>query len=425
MVRSAGRSAIVALMLCLGGWLAAGSAQASSVVPSLEWTGFTSFQQGLNVCNYGGAAFLAEIDSGFTANQSDCYTLSIQGVGQVSRPYCENGPFPSGPFPDYGVAANNVIFSVPAGTPAVAEVRSYNGPNGTGSLSFTSRITFTCDSGKVLDITSFAGSCQSGPNTLCLANNRFAVSATYAAPNGAAGTAQVVPLTADTGYLWFFSSANVEAVIKVINGCALDSNFWVFAGGLTNVKTVISVTDTATGSTKKYTNPQGQAFQPIQDTSAFPTCGKKTSSDAGDDAAGQQEAQAAENAAAIATGGEEQSALPEAGSGTSLLLNNNRFKVDVIWRTTDGKSGSGTPVALTNDTGYFWFFESSNVEMVIKVLSACALDGKYWVFAGGLTNVHTTVTVTDTKTGKFKTYVNPQGVSFQPVQDTAAFSTCP
>ncbi|HEV3457491.1 MAG TPA: hypothetical protein VHG32_13090 [Thermoanaerobaculia bacterium] len=407
MVRSAGRSAIVALMLCLGGWLAAGSAQASSVVPSLEWTGFTGFQQGLNVCNYGGAAFLAEIDSGFTANQSDCYTLSIQGVGQVSRPYCENGPFPSGPFPDYGVAANNVIFSVPAGTPAVAEVRSYNGPNGTGSLSFTSRITFTCDSGKVLDITSFAGSCQSGPSTLCLANNRFAVSATYAAPNGAAGTAQVVPLTADTGYLWFFSSANVEAVIKVINGCALDTNFWVFAGGLTNVKTVISVTDTATGVTKKYTNPQGQAFQPIQDTSAFATCGTKTRSDSGDDAAAQPEEPAAANVA------------------TSLLLNNNRFKVDVIWRTTDGKSGSGTPVALTNDTGYFWFFESSNVEMVIKVLSACALDGKYWVFAGGLTNVHTTVTVTDTKTGKFKTYVNPQGVSFQPVQDTAAFSTCP
>ena len=101
----------------------------------------------------------------------------------------------------------------------------------------------------------------------------------------------------------------------------------------------------------------------------------------------------------------------ESISGTSLLLANNRFKVDVTWHTTDGKSGSGTPVALTSDTGYFWFFQSSNVEMVIKVLNACSLNSHYWVFAGGLTNVRTVIKVTDTLTGKFKSYVNLQGVN--------------
>jgi len=58
-------------------------------------------------------------------------------------------------------------------------------------------------------------------------------------------------------------------VVKVLNGCGVDSNYWVFAGGLTNVQVVMTVTDTQTGAVKTYVNPQGQAFRPIQDTAAF------------------------------------------------------------------------------------------------------------------------------------------------------------
>jgi hypothetical protein len=108
----------------------------------------------------------------------------------------------------------------------------------------------------------------------------------------------------------------------------------------------------------------------------------------------------------------------------SLYLNNNRFKVDVHW-TTSGGSGSGTPVKLTSDTGYLWFFTASNVEMVIKVLNGCGVGGHYWVFAGGLTNVATQITVTDTQTGASKTYRTVAGPPFQPIQDTSAFATCP
>jgi hypothetical protein len=34
------------------------------------------------------------------------------------------------------------------------------------------------------------------------------------------------------------------------------------------------------------------------------------------------------------------------------------------------------------------------------------------------------ITVTDTVTGVFNTYTNPQGAPFQPIQDTQAFATC-
>ncbi len=109
---------------------------------------------------------------------------------------------------------------------------------------------------------------------------------------------------------------------------------------------------------------------------------------------------------------------------TSLCLNGGRFKVEVAWRTADGQSGPGHAVSLTGDTGYFWFFDASNVEVVLKVLDACGLNQKFWIFAGGLTNVQVDLTVTDTRTGTVKTYRNTQGTPFQPIQDTGAFSTC-
>ena len=114
--------------------------------------------------------------------------------------------------------------------------------------------------------------CLGDDSQLCLGGGRFRVTATWATGDGQEGAAQAVQLTPDTGYLWFFSSANVEAVIKVIDGCSLGGHWWVFAGGLTNVNTVIKVEDLEAQVSKTYTNPQGKPFAPIQDTSAFATC---------------------------------------------------------------------------------------------------------------------------------------------------------
>jgi hypothetical protein len=114
--------------------------------------------------------------------------------------------------------------------------------------------------------------CSADPNTLCLNSDRFKVTATYDAGIGGSGPAQVVPLTDTTGYLWFFDPSNVEVVVKVINGCDSDGYYWVFAGGLTNVKVILTVTDTETEVEERYINPPNTAFRPIQDTGAFGTC---------------------------------------------------------------------------------------------------------------------------------------------------------
>ncbi len=106
---------------------------------------------------------------------------------------------------------------------------------------------------------------------------------------------------------------------------------------------------------------------------------------------------------------------------TTLCLGNARFQARASWTTSDGRSGAGQAVSLTRSAGYFWFFSSDNVEVMVKIVDGCALNSNYWVFAGGLTDAHVVVTVTDTTTGAVRTYTNPLGVAFQPIQDTTTF----
>lgn len=113
--------------------------------------------------------------------------------------------------------------------------------------------------------------CQPDAITLCLNQGRFEVTANFVT-GSTSGDAHVVGLTDDTGYLWFFSSDNVEIVVKVLNGCGVNGHYWVFAGGLTNVDVCLRVTDSQTAGFVLECNRPNTPFQPIQDTSAFPTC---------------------------------------------------------------------------------------------------------------------------------------------------------
>ena len=123
----------------------------------------------------------------------------------------------------------------------------------------------------------------------------------------------------------------------------------------------------------------------------------------------------------VAQGGQ----VPCVQDASTLCLSNDRYRVTAQWQKTDGTSGNGNAISLTSDSGYFWFFDPSNIELITKVLNACGLNANYWVFGAGLTNVKVTVDVLDTSTGVSEQYVNPLGTAFQPIQDTAAFPTCP
>jgi len=43
----------------------------------------------------------------------------------------------------------------------------------------------------------------------------------------------------------------------------------------------------------------------------------------------------------------------------------------------------------------FWTYSPTNWEIIVKVLNACGINGKYWVFSAGATNVSYDVTIQD------------------------------
>jgi hypothetical protein len=247
--------------------------------------------------------------------------------------------------------------------------------------------------------TAFA-SCIPDPTTLCLNDQRFRVDVRWEDFEHRTGVGKAVPLTSDTGYFWFFSDTNVELVVKVLDGRGLNQHFWVFYGALSNVAYTMTVVDTVTGRTKVYSNPSG-TFGSTGDTEAF--AASKTDTIASLRNAAPQETQS-----------------PCPTEPAALYLSKCRFRVEAEWKDFDGNTGGGTAIPLTADTGYFWFFNSSNVELIVKVLDGRGLNGDFWVFYGALSNVEYQLTVTDTVTGNVKTYFNPSG-RFASVGDTAAF----
>ncbi len=263
------------------------------------------------------------------------------------------------------------------------------------------------------------GTCSAGPY-LCLNGNRFRAEAVFKV-GPTSGVARAASLTPDTGTFWFFDPANIELAVKVLDGRSLNRHFWVFYGALSNVDYTLTVTDTRTGAEKSYHNPNG-AFASAGDTTAFPAApgARRSLAGAALAASGQPEAEpagvAAETMADLQAvlGAEVPEALRAAAGSCvagpqNLCLNNGRFRVELTWRDQANNRGAGQAVAVTSDTGYFYFTSPANLEVFVKVLDGRPVNNFFWVFFGALTNLEYTLTVTDTMTGAVRTYTNPLG----------------
>jgi hypothetical protein len=92
----------------------------------------------------------------------------------------------------------------------------------------------------------------------------------------------------------------------------------------------------------------------------------------------------------------------------SLFFVKQRFEASLTWHTAIA-SGVGVSEAVTDNSGYFWFFDPSNPELLVKVIDGRAVNGHFWVFLGGLSDVAYTLTLTDRATDKVRTYTNTPG----------------
>ena len=108
---------------------------------------------------------------------------------------------------------------------------------------------------------------------LCLQADRFRLELDWTNFEDVSGQGHVVPVDSnDSGLLWFFGPDNWEMLVKVIDGCAFNGHYWVFAAATTNVEYSLRVTDTDTDTTVEYLNALGNAADALTDTGAFSTC---------------------------------------------------------------------------------------------------------------------------------------------------------
>jgi ELWxxDGT repeat protein len=114
---------------------------------------------------------------------------------------------------------------------------------------------------------------------LPLLDGRFEARASWRKRDGTTGVATAVPFTADSGYFWFFDPAIVEVLVKMVDACGFEGfdNFWVFAGGLTDVEVHLEVTDTWSGEVVRHDNLQGQPFPTLLETRKLRVCAARTS----------------------------------------------------------------------------------------------------------------------------------------------------
>jgi len=342
------------------------------------------------------------------------WMTTMDGIGSVS---------PSGQVNDYPVPTAS---SRPAGITT--------GPD--GNLWFTESA-----SGKIVRASLPSHPCVAGDTTLCIddqpgdARWQATVSFSTTQGGGRSGKGHALPLASlgvsHGGLFWFFDGTNPEMLLKMLNACSLNERFWVFYSATTNVGFTVTVTDTHNGRSKVYSNKDGKAAPPIQDTSAFSCTGGDARPAPDDGSAGESaDRDAVRDLAAWGERGSSLLPSPEPGSRCSTdattICIDGRFKIQATFQTTQGggKSGSGQAISLQSlgvaQGGLLWFFSADNPEMLVKVIDACTLNHKFWVFYAAGTNAGFTLTVTDTQTGHQVTYKNADLSAAPPVQDTSA-----
>lgn len=263
-----------------------------------------------------------------------------------------------------------------------------------------------------------SGACRSGPQYLCLSEDRFEIQAHWKDHNreGVYGNGTAVPIDVsdESGMFWFFSSTNIELVVKTLDGSGVNGHYWVFFGALSDVEYWVTVRDAAGGGRRTYHNPPAESCGQSDITAFLPAASSVSGSSAA--AAGKAGIDlVAMKAVSIELPGV---ALAQEGAGTCesgadrLCLHGGRFSVEVEFtdpNVNERKAGQVVSSLTTKETGFFWFFSPSNVELAAKVLDGRALTGKYWFLYGGLSDVEYTITLTDTVTGESVTYDNEAG----------------
>ncbi|MCY3932817.1 MAG: hypothetical protein OXH70_14000 [Acidobacteria bacterium] len=218
-----------------------------------------------------------------------------------------------------------------------------------------------------------------------------------------------------SGLLYFFDRDNVELLVKVLDGCAINGHHWVFVAPVTDLGFRLRITNPGGwyGPDRpvhwsydferrpnreilwdRVGNPKGATARTVSDTTAFPCT--------------EAEIAAAREKAAEASGGHaaflrsrgvtadrvasaqrvSAGARTDCEPGRTALTLAGGYKVRMCYDTYAGETGEALDYGLdSSQSGLLYFFDRDNAEVLVKVLDGCAINGHRWVFVAPVTDL--------------------------------------
>lgn len=241
--------------------------------------------------------------------------------------------------------------------------------------------------------------CAWTDTTACIQQNRFVVSMTFDSAGAAfvpsvaglpSGNAEPVVGGMNAAVFQFYDGDQLDAYVKVLNGCPINGRFWVFAAGATDAATEITVTDTVTGDTVSYVSDAGQPFASVADTDAFATCdAPPPRGEAGESTVDEK--------------GQRGSTI----CGFTFCLQNGRYGLEVAFETLAGDTGIAGASGSLDHTGVGTLFGTDGLDFLASVLDGRPDNNAFWFAAGTDINIELVYTLTDTQTGRVNVYVDP------------------
>ena len=247
-----------------------------------------------------------------------------------------------------------------------------------------------------------------------------------------------------SGLLYFFDRDNVEVLVKVLDGCAINGHRWVFVAPVTTLAFNLEIAEQATGRRFVHHNPKNLTAETRADTAAFP-CDPETraaaalgaaypETSAGEAPAGAAASQAGPRdpdppaaldlsgaAAAAMTAPADQPAAPVCEPDGPGIVLEDGHRIDMCFALPDGEIRQARDWGLPRRaTALLHFFDRENAEVLVKVLDGCAVNGHRWVFAAPVTDLAFQLVVT-APDGETWRHENAAGHTAEPRSDTAAF----
>ena len=108
------------------------------------------------------------------------------------------------------------------------------------------------------------------PDPETIGDGRFEIEVSWKDFEGTEGQGRLVAApSSDSALYWFFHPDNWELMVKVLDGCAINGHFWVFAAASTDVEYTVDIRDLVEERDWTFTNPLGVNSPAVTDTAAF------------------------------------------------------------------------------------------------------------------------------------------------------------